>query len=85
MENLQITKQDDNTINVVKTMPVSFAFTPEYLKTQREAILKSKQDFCDARDKEIEEIDFYLSEMTKLGVVEKTKEVEEVVEKVINE
>ena len=82
MENLQITKKDDNTITVVKTMPVSFDFTPEYLKTQKEAILKSKQDFCDARDKEIEEIDFYLSEMTKLGVVEKTKEV---AEKIIEE
>jgi len=82
MENVQITKQDDNTISVVKTMPVSFDFTPEYLKTQKEAILKSKQEFCDARDKEIEEIDFYLSEMARLGVVEKTKEV---VEKVINE
>ena len=82
MENLQITKKDDNTITVVKTMPVSFDFTPEYLKAQKEAILKSKQEFCDARDKEIEEIDFYLSEMARLGVVEKAKEV---VEEVINE
>ena len=74
MKNTQIVKKDDNTIEVVKVMPVSFTFTPEYLKTQREAILKQKAEQIAQRDIEIAEIDRYLAEMEKLGVSEKVIE-----------
>lgn len=90
MENINITKKDDNTIEVVKAMPVVFTFTPEYLKTQREAILKQKAEQIAQRDIEIAEIDGYLAEMEKLGVGEKVIEdikeaSEEVVAEVIEE
>lgn len=87
MENTQITKKDNNTIEVVKTMPVAFSFTPEYLKAQREAIIKQRDEFVIQRNKEIEEIDGYLSEMTKLGVSEKVIEEvkDEILEEVIKE
>ena len=86
MENINITKKDDNTIEVVKVMPVSFTFTPEYLKTQREAILKQKAEQIAQRDIEIAEIDGYLAEMEKLGVSEKViEDVKEVSEEVVAE
>ena len=86
MENINITKKDDNTIEVVKVMPVSFTFTPEYLKTQREAILKQKAEQIAQRDIEIAEIDGYLAEMEKLGVCEKViEDVKEVSEEVVAE
>ena len=85
MENTQITKKDENTIEVVKTMPVAFTFTPEYLKTQREAILKQKEEQIAQRDLEIAEIDGYLAECAKLNVVEKVveKPTEEITEEPI--
>ena len=86
MKNTQIVKKDDNTIEVVKVMPVSFTFTPEYLKTQREAILKQKAEQIAQRDIEIAEIDGYLAEMEKLGVSEKViEDVKEVSEEVVAE
>ena len=71
-----ITKKDENTIEVIKSTSVSSSFTPEYLKAQREAILKSKEEQMAQRDLEIAEIDGYLAKMIELNVVEKTiKEV----------
>lgn len=84
MENIQITKKDDNSIEVVKMMPVEITFTPEYLKTQREAILKQKAEQIAQRDLEISEIDSYLAEMDKLGVVEKV-EVKNSIEELLEE
>lgn len=84
MENIQITKKDDNSIEVVKMMPVTITFTPEYLKTQREAILKQKAEQIAQRDLEISEIDSYLAEMDKLGVVEKV-EVKDSIEELLEE
>lgn len=80
MENQQITKKDNNTIEVVKSVPVAFSFTPEYLKTQREAILKQKAEQIDQRDLEIAEIDAYLAECNRLGVEEKPVEIKPVEE-----
>jgi hypothetical protein len=74
MEENQISKKDENTIEVIKTVPVVFTFTPEYLKTQRIAVLKQKEEQIAQRDKEIAEIDGYLAEMDKLGVKEKIVE-----------
>lgn len=84
MKNIQITKKDDNSIEVVKMMPVAVTFTPEYLKTQREAILKQKAEQIAQRDLEISEIDSYLAEMDKLGVVEKV-EVKDSIEELLEE
>ena len=69
-----ITKKDENTIEVIKSTSVSSSFTPEYLKTQREAIVKSKEEQMAQRDLELAEIDGYLAKMVELNVVEK-KEV----------
>ena len=68
-----ITKIDSNTIEVIKTPAeqITTTFTPEYLKTQREAILKNKEEQIAQRDLEIAEIDGYLVKMTELNVVEK--------------
>jgi len=68
-----ITKIDSNTIEVIKTPAeqITTTFTPEYLKTQRESILKNKEEQMAQRDLEIAEIDGYLVKMTELNVVEK--------------
>jgi hypothetical protein len=76
MENQEITKKDENTIFVVKTVPVQFEFTPEYLVEQRARIVAQKEKDNAQRDVEIAEIDAYLAECQKLKVV--AKPVEEV-------
>jgi hypothetical protein len=83
MENSEITKQDDNTIAVVKTVPVSFTFTPKYLREQRQRIVDQQTKDNEQREKEIAEVDLYLAECEKLNVIEKIVEpieVEPVVE-----
>ena len=71
-----ITKIDSNTIEVIKTPAeqITTRFTPEYLKAQREAILKNKEEQMAQRDLELAEIDGYLVKMTELNVVEKPTE-----------
>jgi hypothetical protein len=76
MENQQITKKDENTINVVKSVPVSFDFTPEYLTEQRQRILDQKDRDSAQRDVEVAEIDEYLSQCKQLGIA--AKPVEEI-------
>lgn len=75
MENHEITKKDDNTITVVKTMPIAFDFTVEYLKEQRQKIVEQQIRDNEQREKELAEVDAYLAECTKLDVVEKPVEV----------
>jgi hypothetical protein len=77
MENQTITKKDENTIQVVKSVPVQFDFTPEYLKEQRQRIVDQKEKDNAQRDLEIAEVDAYLAECIKLAVVEKPIEVVE--------
>lgn len=86
MENQTITKKDDNTIQVVKSVPVQFDFTPEYLKEQRQRIVDQKEKDNLQRDKEIAEVDAYIAECVKLEVVEKPVEVivDTVVEPVVD-
>ena len=69
MDNQQITKKDDNTIQVIKSVPVQFEFTPEYLTEQRKKIVAQKEKDIIQRDLEIAEIDAYLAECDKLGVI----------------
>jgi len=77
MENQTITKLDDNTITVVKSVPVEFKFTPEYLIEQRARIVEQKEKDNAQRDLEIDEVDGYLAEMTKLNVSVKPVKEEE--------
>jgi hypothetical protein len=77
MENQEITKVDDNTISVIKNVPVEFKFTPEYLTEQRAKIVAQKEKDNAQRDVEIAEIDGYLAEMARLNVVAKPVEVVE--------
>lgn len=81
MENQEIKKIDENTISVVKTVPVQFSFTPEYLINQRLAILAQKEKDNIQRDLEIAEVDSYLAECKKLNVV--LKPVEIIEEKIV--
>jgi hypothetical protein len=75
MEDQVITKKDSNTISVVKSVPVQFDFTPEYLKKQIENIKAQKDRDNAQRDLEISECEAYLAECVKLDVVEKPIEV----------
>ena len=71
MENAQVTKKDNNTIQVVKSVPIQFTFTPEYLVEQRARIVAQKEKDNAQRDAEIAEVDGYLAECIKLEVVAK--------------
>ena len=71
MDNAQVTKKNDNTIQVVKSVPVQFTFTPEYLVEQRARIVAQKEKDNAQRDVEIAEVDGYLAECIKLEVVAK--------------
>jgi hypothetical protein len=83
LENQTIEKKDDNTITVVKSVPVQFEFTPEYLKEQIARIKDQKDRDNAQRDIEIAECEAYLAECTQLEVVEKPVVVEDVVEEPI--
>lgn len=69
MENQEITKKDANTIFVVKSVPVQFEFTPEYLVEQRAKIVAQKEKDNAQRDIEIAEVDAYLAQCKILKVV----------------
>lgn len=87
LDNQVISKKDENTIQVVKSVPVQFDFTPEYLKEQRQRIVDQQIRDNAQRDLEIAEVDAYLAECIKLAVVEKVitpvKVITPIVEKVI--
>ena len=75
---MEITKIDDNQINVkkVETKETENIFTYEYLVSQREAIQAQKDRDNVQRDLELAEIDILLSECGKLNVVAKPLELE---------
>ena len=75
-----VVKKDENTINVVKSVPVSFDFTPEYLKEQKVRIQEQKDRDNAQRDIEIAECEAYLAKCTELEVVEKPIEIKPVEE-----
>ena len=80
-----ITKKDNYSIQVTKSIPVIFEFTPEYLKEQIVRIQEQKDRDNAQRDIEIAECEAYLAECTKLEVVEKPVVEEELVEEVVEE
>jgi hypothetical protein len=83
MENQEITKKDANTIFVVKSVPVQFEFTPEYLVEQRARIVAQKEKDNAQRDLEIAEVDAYIAECKKLSVVAKPVEEVKATEEII--
>ncbi len=74
LANQTIKKRDENTISVVKSVPVQFDFTPEYLKEQIIRIQEQKDRDNSQRDLEIAECEAYLARCTELKVVEKPVE-----------
>jgi hypothetical protein len=68
-------KQDDTTLRVIKPVVTqeteSVSYDLETLQNQEISILKSKNDFVEARDKELEEVRELISQAEKLGI--KTK------------
>lgn len=60
----------DGKLRVVKTMPVQFDFTVEYLKEQRAKIVEQKEREIAQRDTELAEVDAYLAECERLEIVE---------------
>ena len=83
LENQEVTKKDDNTIRIVKSVPVQFDFTPEYLKQQIINIQAQKDRDNAQRDLEIAECEAYLTECVKLGIVEKQVEVINPIENIV--
>lgn len=69
-----ITKIDNNTAEFEKVIPQAInkvVFERGYLEQQKKAIIAQRDEFAAARQKELDEIDGYLAEMDKLGIVKK--------------
>ena len=64
------TKKNDVTLQVVKeeTKEETNTYTLDALKKQEVDILKQKNDFIEARNKEVEEVRTLIAEAEKLGV-----------------
>lgn len=77
-------KQDDTTLRVVKPVATTEekTYNLDFLKEQELQLLKSKNEFIQARDKELEEVRSLIAQCETLGI--KTKvEVELASEKVL--
>jgi hypothetical protein len=82
LENQVVSKKDDNTLTVIKSVPVQFEFTPEYLKQQIVSIMDQKERDNAQRDLEIAECEAYLAKCLELNVTDKiTSEVATIEEK----
>jgi hypothetical protein len=67
-------KVDVNTIEVEKAVPAvieKVQFERGYLERQRASIISQRDEYVSARNKELEEVDSYLAECDKLGIVAK--------------
>jgi len=66
----EYTKKDDTTLTVVKseTKEETNDYTLDFLKQQELDILKQKNDFIEARDKELVEVRKIIAEAEKLGI-----------------
>lgn len=69
LREITVTKYDDTHINAVRKMPISRNFTRRELFDQRAAVVQKDQDDHSARADELQEIDFYLSECDRLGIL----------------
>jgi hypothetical protein len=67
-------KKDDTTLQVTKPVEVkeeTHEYTLDFLKSQEVQILKQKNDYVEARDKELLEVRTLIAEAEKLGIKEK--------------
>ena len=72
----EYTKIDDTTLKVVKPIEATTeekTYDLDFLKSQEVSILKSKNDYCDARDKELAEVRELIAQCETLGVLSKTE------------
>jgi hypothetical protein len=67
---MEYTKKDDTTLTVAKseTKEETNDYTLDFLKEQEVSILKQKNDFIKARNKELEEVRAMITEAEKLGI-----------------
>ena len=71
---MDYTKIDANTLSVTKPVEVkeeTHEYTLDFLKSQEIQILKQKNDFVEARDKELLEVRELLAQCENLGIKEK--------------
>jgi hypothetical protein len=68
-----ITKIDNNTIQVekVETKTSTNEYDYDFLLSQRDAIKKQAKEYATLRQIELDEVEFFISEADKLGVVTK--------------
>ena len=72
----QFSRLDDTTLKVIKPIEATTeekTYDLDFLKSQEVSILKSKNDYCDARDKELAEVRELLAQCESLGVLSKTE------------
>ena len=77
MDNLEVTKIDEATIEVTKTIPVSVetkTYDVNFLTGQRDQIKADAQAYADARAVELKEVEGLLAECDKMGVVATVEE-----------
>ncbi len=74
---MEYIKQDDNTLKVVTQVEVpqteEKTYDYDFLKSQEVSILKSKNDFIQARDKELDEVRGLLAQCEALGIKSKVE------------
>jgi hypothetical protein len=72
-----ITKVDDSTIQVEKeeTKTSTNRYDYDFLLSQKEAIKKQAKEYAEARQVELNEVEFLLSEADKLGVKSRPVEI----------
>lgn len=71
---MEYTKKDDNTLQVIKAVEVkeeTHEYSLDFLKRQEVNILKQKNDFIEARDKELVEVRELIAQCETLGIKEK--------------
>ena len=86
MDNLNITKQDNNTIEVVKNVePQTVSYTYEELLTSKAFLTQEREAYLANSDKKLAELDHFIAEADRLGVDVKAEvPVKEVAEEVLS-
>lgn len=68
----QVTRVDDNTLRVTKSVPQSQDYTRDYLVQQRADIVAQRDLYLAQRNAEIGEIDGLLTQCDRLNIVGET-------------
>ena len=78
---MQVNKISDTEFEVIKEVPVpetvSTKYSIDFLKNQEFNIIKSMNDFIDARKKELEEVRALLTEAENLGLKTSSEVIQE--------